>query len=309
MKKFITKLMFFLIPIILFFVGLELFVQNDQNSFKTIAKYFDKNKANAEVLILGSSHHQNGLNPEFFIQNTINISYGAQDIKSDSALFFHNIKAMKNLKTVIFELDYHRMDIEYNNDFYRYPWYYFYYDLEVVPIKWYNKISLYSSNPTFFNELIKSKLEKSYKKQIINKFGYVTDNYTDQFKIMKYDSIKIFNTAKDRLKDRHKELSAKAFAKNKERIEALIKYCKQNKIKLCFLSTPVLKSYSDSKIEVKKNKILNLINELKIKHNILYFDFQNDTRFNINDFRNDDHLNVNGAKKYSLIINNVIRNY
>lgn len=306
MKKFITKLLFFLIPIILFFMGLELFVQNDQNSFKTIAKYFNKNKANAEVLILGSSHHQNGLNPEFFNQNTINISYGAQDIKSDSALFFHNIKAMKNLKTVIFELDYHRMDIENNNDFYRYPWYYFYYDIEIVPIKWYNKLSLYSSNPSFFNAIIKSKFDKNYKKQNINKFGYVTANYEDQFKLMKYDSVKIFSTANERLKDRHKELSHNAFVKNKERLVAIIKYCKINKIKICFLSTPVLKSYSDNKVKIKKNNMLNLINELKLKHNIIYYDFQDDARFNLNDFRNDDHLNVNGAKKYSIIINEVI---
>ncbi len=52
--------------------------------------------------------------------------------------------------------------------------------------------------------------------------------------------------------------------------------------------------------------MLNLINELKLKHNIIYYDFQDDKRFSIKDYRNDDHLNVNGAKKYSIIINEII---
>lgn len=307
MKNFSIKIALFLLPILLFFIGLELFVQNDKNSFKTIANYFKENKATAEILILGSSHNQNGFNPEYFDKKTVNISYGSQDIKVDSALFFNNIKEMKELKTVIFELDYHRMDLENVANFYRYPWYYFYYDIEIYPLDWFNKISLYYSNPDFFNAIIKSKFDKNHKNQVINKFGYVEANYDNQFEQMKYDSIKIFNSAEERLKETHKEQSEKAFKSNKRRIVSIIEYCKTNNIKLYFLSSPLLQTYIDNKIENKNKKMIQLINELKSNYQINYIDFQHDTRFNIKDFRNDDHLNDVGAKKYSLILNEIIK--
>src|SRR5215207_1738069 len=119
MKRFIYKSLFFLFPILAFLIGLEIYVRTDANSFKTIATYFENNKSEVEVLVLGSSHNQNGINPKYFTKKTANISYGAQDIKIDSALVFDNIKEMKNLKTIIFEMDYHRMDIENEPNFYR----------------------------------------------------------------------------------------------------------------------------------------------------------------------------------------------
>ncbi len=307
MKNFSIKIALFLLPILLFFIGLELFVQNDKNSFKTIANYFKENKATAEILILGSSHNQNGFNPKYFDKKTVNISYGSQDIKIDSVLFFNNIKEMNSVKKVIFELDYHRMDVENESNFYRYPWYYFYYNVEIYPLNWFSKISLYSSNPEFFNAIIKNKFSKNHKDQVINKFGYVEANYDNQFEQMKYDSISIFNSAKERLKDRHKEVSEKAFNMNKRRIVSIIEYCDANNIKLYFLSSPLFQTYIANKIENKNAKMIALINDLRSKYKINYIDFQNDNRFSVKDFRNDDHLNDIGAKKYSLIINEIMK--
>ena len=182
MKKFLFKFILFCLPVLILLLGMELYFRNAPNSFITIANYFNANKQDVEVLILGSSHNQNGFNPKYCKANTLNLSYGQQDIQMDSALFFSNVKQMKHLKTVVFELDYHRMDIENGKDYFRLPWYYIYYNAEIYPVKWYNKLSLYTSNPEFFNNILLKEIKGESKIQTINKYGYSKAGfYTTQF--------------------------------------------------------------------------------------------------------------------------------
>ena len=105
MQKFIPKLLFFIFPLMVLIIGMEIYFRNAPNAFITKADYFKANKDKIEVLILGSSHNQNGLNSKFFTKKTANLSYGSQDIQIDSALFFSNVKQMKNLKKVIFDFN------------------------------------------------------------------------------------------------------------------------------------------------------------------------------------------------------------
>ncbi len=306
MKQFLYKSLWFLLPVIVIFTAIEIYIRNTENSFITKARYFQKNKEQIEVLVLGSSHNQNGVNPEFFRSKTANLSYGSQDIQIDSALFFSNVKQMKNLKKVIFEMDYHRMDIQNEPTFYRFPWYYLYYGVEVQPVKFVNKISLYASNTDFFNNIILDQLKSNYKPQVINQYGFVEANYANDFLDLNYDEAKIEATAKERLQSRHKEVSVSNFNRNKSRIQSMIAYCKVHKIELYFFSSPLYKTYIENKILTKDQKVKKYIQELVNQENIKYFDFENDSRFGLKDFSNDDHLNAKGAEKYSKLIDSII---
>ena len=309
MKQFLAKSLWFLLPVLLFFTAMEIYIRNSENSFITKAKYFQKNKEQVEVLVLGSSHNQNGVNPKFFRSKTTNLSYGSQDIQIDSALFFSNVKQMKNLKKVVFELDYHRLDIENKPDFYRFPWYYMYYGIEVQPVKFVHKVSLYSSNVDFFNTIILDQFSSNYKPQVINEFGFVEKNYTDDFVGFFYMENKIEATAKERLKSRHKEFSAKNFNRNASRIQSMIAYCKNNNIELYFFSSPLYKTYIENKIPMKDQKVKNYIQKLITNEKINYYNFENTSRFELYDFSNDDHLNAKGAEKYSKLIDSIIHQW
>lgn len=306
MKKFIQKTILFAFPILLILIGVEFYIRNSSNSFVTVANYFKKNKENTEVLILGSSHNQCAVNPKFFKLKTVNLSYGSQDIEINSALFFHNVKQMKNLKKVIFELDYHYLDTQREKDYYRYPWYSLYYGIEIQPINQFSKFSFYSSNPKLFNKLFLEKMKPNYKAPIINKYGFEEGDVLDEFSEMKYDSVKIENTAQKRLKYRHKELSDTDLKKNAERIIAIIKYCKENNIEIYFFSPPVYKTYFKNELTYKKKRVDEFIQKIISQHNVQYYDFENSSRFNIKDFSNDDHLNAKGAVKFSVIIDSIL---
>lgn len=307
MKAFLIKSLFFLLPLMLIFAGVEWYIRNSSNSFISKANYFKNNSNSIEVLVLGTSHNQNGVNPKYFTSKTCNLAYASQNIQLDSAVFFSAVKKLKNLKKVVFEMDYHRMEIDSDDKMYRLPWYYIYYGIEVYPLKAINKYSLYASNTAFFNNVIIDDIKNSGKAKEINEFGFVEKNYSNEFEKLQYDSIKINARATQRLKNRHRELSVEAFRKNQKRIEAIIDYCKKNNIELYFFSSPLYHTYLDSKIPEKEKRFKAYIKELISKYNIHYYNFENSKKFTISDFSNEDHLNAIGAEKYSKTIDSILQ--
>lgn len=306
MRKFLIKFCLFILPIIFFFGGIEWYVRNLPNAFITKSKYLKENLNSIQTLVLGTSHSQNGINPKYFSKKTANISYGSQDINTDVALLFHYAPKMPNLTTVIFEYDYHRMDIDNPPEFYRFPWYYIFYNIEVKPLSLKQKFSLYFSNPTFFNHIILDRFENK-PEQKVNKYGFVEKNYTNEFLQMDYDEQKINQLAKVRLANRHKEYSNPIFQKNKKNINILVAYCKQNNIQLVFVSSPLYSSYIHEEISQKAKRNQRFIDTLKKNFHINYLDLSKSKRFTVKDFSNEDHLNAEGAKKYSKILDSLTK--
>lgn len=306
MKKFNSKFLSFTLPILLLLLGLELYVRKSENSFKTKSDYLQNNLTSVENIVLGTSHSQNGINPIFFSSNTANISYGSQDIKTDSALLFRFAPQMPKLKTVFFEYDYHRLDINNGDDFYRIPWYYIFYGVQIKPLSYLKKISLYYSNPDFFNNIILDRL-KNKPQPKINKYGFVEENYTDEYIKLNYDSLAVQNLANKNLENRHKEISEENFQRNADKIISVITFCKKNNLRLVFVATPLTHYYRKAEIPQKKKKVDSLMQHLKRIYNVQYFDFSSNPDFKITDFSNEDHLNAKGAEKYSKKLNQLVR--
>lgn len=306
MSTFLKKVVYFIFPIVMLFIGIELYFRNQNHPFKLKATHQKENLAEIENVFLGSSHTQNGINPEYFSKRTSNLGFAAQNIQLDSALFFKVIPKMEKVKNVIIELDYHRLDDPIDKNYFRLPWYYIYYDIEVYPINLINKISLYSSNIQFFNSNLLNSFKSTYKEKVVNKYGYVVKNYNDYFAPMKYDSLKIFKTASTRLKNRHTDISLNLRLSNKNRINQMVTYCNQNNIKVYILTFPLCKTYRALKIVEKDSYRKHFIDSL-VKHSkVKLLDYESSTDFNLKDFSDDDHLNPSGAKKLSLMLNKII---
>jgi len=208
-------------------LSIEIYFRNVENAFKIKAEFHKRNLNEIETLFLGSSHTQNGVNPRFLKSKSSNLSFGSQDIQLDSALFFSYIPKMSNLKNVVVELDYHRLDLENNADYYRYSWYHIYHDIEIHPIKFHKKLSLYASSPSFFNSNFISSLKRDKNKQVFNEYGYVEKNYIDHFTPLHHDKLVIKNSAIQRLSGRHIENFPNSRNRNKNRLNAIINYCKK----------------------------------------------------------------------------------
>ncbi|RAR51143.1 hypothetical protein [Flavobacterium lacus] len=306
MKVFSLKLIIFFLPIVVVAVGLEIYFRNVENAFKIKADFQQQNIDKIETLVLGTSHSQNGINPKYFDNLTSNLSFGSQDIQLDSALFFNYIDKMKSLKNIIIELDYHRLDIENDKNYFRLPWYYMYHQVQVYPIKLIKKFSLYSSNISFFNQNLINALKGTSKKQKINEFGFVEENYIDDFLPLKYDSTLIFRNSPERLKNRHQEDSETIRISNKKRLDFMIDYAIKKRFTVYIVSTPLYKTYRDHKLVLKDSYRKKYIDSLITHSKIRYVNLEDSPLFIVKDFSNDDHLNATGAKKYSSLLNEAI---
>jgi hypothetical protein len=71
MKKFLFHLSKIFLPILFFFLVLEIAIRKTPNDYQLKKEYLDKNAAEINTLILGSSHTFYGLNPEYFSKKNI----------------------------------------------------------------------------------------------------------------------------------------------------------------------------------------------------------------------------------------------
>lgn len=304
MKLLLTRVLIFFSPFIIWVAMLEIFSLNCSNTFKTKADYLKGELENIEVLILGSSHNQWAINPEYIKLKTANIAFGGQDVQLDSALFFSYIEKMTRLKHVILELDYHTLEQRNDDEYFRSPWYYKYYGVELRPLHFFKKISLYYSSPGFFNSYFISTLDPSREKAVVNKYGFVMNESRGAFYDFKYDSVRILETVRERAWWDYP--SAKNYFFNKRKMNSIISYCDKNFIHSLILSTPAFKSYGSTHVAEKETRRKNYIDSLFSHSSARYFDFESTAEFKITDFQDDDHLNSEGAKKFTLMVNNLL---
>jgi hypothetical protein len=302
MKKFITKTIFISLPIILIGIFIELFISYYPNTFNTKASYLNSNLKNIEYLFLGSSHTQNSINPKFLDLTAANVAYGSQDYQLDSAIFFKYINRLNKIKTVFIEMDYHSLEKKNDADYFRLPWYYKYYDINLYNFKPNDKMSLFLSNPSFFRNYLIDKMNPFNKHLIINKFGFV-ENDSDIFEKLNFNATTIAQTSIARLKNRYTSESIANFEFNKIKILSIISYCDKNNIEVIVLKNPVYKTYRKNYIKDKEDRNRVFLDSLSLNRRIKLLDFEADSRFNIKDFKNDDHLNSKGAEKLSTFIN------
>ena len=95
-------------------------------------------------------------------------------------------------------------------------------------------------------------------------------------------------------------------------IEEIFKICKEEKFNIILVTTP--QTYIYNSIIGKENyqeRIYNNILKLKEEYDFIYLDYSHDNRFenNFSLFYDDDHLNEKGAKIFTKILLNDIKNY
>ena len=271
---------------------------------------FKKSKENIDILILGSSHNQNAINPEIINDfSCSNLACGGQDVRIDSALFNLVFEQLPKLQFVVFELSYHTLEYENKIMYSGNSLYLRFYNINLfnrgVNIKDY---SIYLSNPKFYNRF----LNPFAKKISVNKYGFATDLFSDgselhRFKKLKYNENVILNDTANKYIKRHKYEDVEAYNKNTLTISRMINECIKKDITPIIISPPVYKSYFNSYINSKEKRRKDFINKILLNYPYsVYIDYEQDNRFKVTDFKNEDHLNPIGAKKFSRLLNDTI---
>ena len=306
MKKFLILFLKFIFPFLLLVAGIELYVLFYPSSFTLKANYLKKNEGEIKTVILGSSHNQNALDPSYFQYNTINLANPGQDVQLDSALFFKYIQKLKSTNLVILEMDYHTMEEKNDSSYFRLPWYYRFFDIKLYPISLLNRVSIYSSSPSFFNKLFVDEINPKKLRYRLNKYGFIVNDFPGVMEDLKYDSLSLAETSDERLKDKHTAQSLENFYFNRSKINSIIAYCIVHNIKVVLISTPMYTTYINHEIAAKNNRRKKYVDSIIKLPNTYYFNFENSPLFNVHDFKNDDHLNSAGAAKFSKIVDSIV---
>jgi hypothetical protein len=318
-KKFIYHvLLFLLLPTIIILFS-DTFLRNQNSLYKEKYEGALRCKDSIEIIILGNSHANYGVDPNAFDLFAYNLANAAQSIYFDKRITISLLPYFKKLKYVFISVDYHSLYFSSQGS-HEDIWSYYGNGIK------YKKSNYFLANisPTLFGYTPRVSWSL-FKKKIVNNLKYGTDiidfdvenginlkgsiakgfisfegNNNSGFTIEKYKHKAYgFNELIEASNEKDEIL-----ADLKDFLEVLIR----NNITPILFTSPTYQEYNKY---LDKSVINNNIKEIKKiceKYNIEYLDFMNSNTFEKNDFYNADHLNKKGAKKLSKILNYLITN-
>ncbi len=302
MNKFLTKILLFLLPIIIIGLSMELLLRQIPNQYVLKNEYVKLNSNKIETLVLGSSHSYYGVNPEYFTKPCFNSANISQSLNFDLALLKKYESDLSNLKTVILPISYFSLfeKLDEGDEFWRVKNYTIYYDLDVSD-KLVENSEILSIKPG-------NNLSRIFSYYISNGFELDCSELGWGNSYIAEESLDVDNTGKSSAK-RHTIDDLSLLNENISILENLINLCDKKNINVLLFTPPAYKSYYEKLNKKQLNITVNNAKELASSFgNCTYINLLKDSSFTEKDFFDADHLNNIGAKKLSSLLNQLVSN-
>lgn len=258
----------------------------------------DSNAGTLRILVLGSSHTLQGIDPQYFDEPAFNLASMSQTLKYDHFLFNKYSDKLTALRYLIVPISYFSLfgQLEDCNENYRIKNYSIYYHCQ------YHLLSV-KYNTEIFNGDTKSNIVRLMKYLLYdsndlscNKYGY-SSGYSDATE-RDLDETGKAAVLRHTIADPYKYLR-----ENVGYLESMIHACGSKKARVILLTLPALSHYTSRLDKKQLDLTARTCEKLQEKHeNVRYFSYLNDPRFTKEDFRDADHLNRRGAKQFTLIL-------
>ena len=284
---------------------MEYFSAQLPSVFKVNEAYIQQEQNQFETLVLGSSQMQSAVNPEWLDSPTLNLASGDQHHDTDFKLLKGiQGKNLSNLKTIVLEVSYSHFELPHNGpNFWKHSLYLKYYDINTFERSTYFKDRLlYLANPRFFSERINEHFIQKQGFTDFNAFGFNTENYEGQFKVLGYDEEKIAKVPNFKINTKP---NAYIFKTNTALFIEMLDFLVEKNFKVIIAKLPMYKTYPARRnLDILKRRDSVLASVLQKYPNTQLLDLENNTTdFNVNDYWNQSHLNPDGAKKFTARLN------
>ena len=316
MKKFCIKIVIFLLPFILVTLFFEIYLRGINTNYKEkMAGLQAKNKS-IELLVLGNSHANYGIDPTKFDLETYNMAMVNQPLYHDYKITEKVIDSLKNLKAVVICIDYHTL--YFSDQGLRNNWIYYDYDID-TNVKFINKFSRFWNGYT--PKVSFSMLKYDVKRRIFSyKNKIPTLNYHVEEGVVITDTIKngwLGYTGSNSKKFTHQAALNRANTFNKliedeeEKrnnlllLNDFLDLLNKRGIKSFVITMPSSSVFNANVREDVRKKDILLVNETLKKHNVNYYDFFHSLKEE-EYYYDSDHLNKKGAHLFSSILNDSI---
>ncbi len=308
MYKFIKKIFVVLLFFMLITSVFDIWLRSQKLSYAAKYEGLIKAKDKVELIILGNSHANYGVNPSVFKNiYAYNLANVSQKIYQDKRIILKALSEYKfpKLKYVMINVDYH--SLIYSSQEQRNLW--SYYDLG---IKYKDENYLLPNLSPFLwgykPKVTFSFLEKHFRKKqkyLDSEYGVNPhSSYIKGFLAFEGTDNSRFNNKayKERVASWKEDINNSERKEIVQDLRELITTLKNKGIKPILFSNPTYKDYNmflDKNIINRNNHDISIIcDEFKIK----YLDFMIDKHFTKEHFYNEDHLNSKGAKLFTQMI-------
>lgn len=304
MKKFLLKMFCFILPLIILFIFAEYRLSRVENSYTFKKKNIEKQLNEIEVLNLGSSHGNYGLDSDFYSYRGYNMANVSQSLYYDYHIFNKYCDKMKNLKVVIipvspFTLGFKMIDSEeYWREFF-YEWFYgipMENSSKLIDMRRFSRFALYGNKESM------QYLKNPNRINIENDFKENGSNIKKQYNLEEYMGNISETEGKKRADFHEKIFDKKNIEENMFYLEEIVKKCREKNIVPIIITTPTYVTYYENLNRENLKITEQKLGEIQKKYGVEYYNYLKDSRFVKEDFKDNDHLNPKGAEKFSKIV-------
>ncbi|PLX09014.1 MAG: hypothetical protein C0596_04235 [Marinilabiliales bacterium] len=305
MKKFLIKILLFVLPILLIAIPLDFFISKNLKKSTTHAygEYLVWNdiysgQIDADIAIYGSSRSWVHISPEI-LEDSLNMSaynFGIDALNFKFQYFRHQqlLKYNKKPKMIIVSGDI--FSFEKEEEFYNHE--------QILPYMLWNKD--YYKNRKIFNgyntlDFIIPLIRYTGKTQELIHAFKLSANIKNPhpMRIKGYMGMqRTWNSDLEKAKKEHGSLKIKIDQDLLNLFDKFLIECKNNDIEVILVYSP---EYIEGQTFIEnRDEIMNLWEGFSEKHNILYLDYTQDSMcYNRDYFYNATHLNKNGSEIFS----------
>ena len=308
MRRFLVKLSLFTTLALLLLVAIEVALLFVPNTYSYKREYLEKHINNINILLMGSSYIEEGVCPEIIGDGCFNIAIAGRDIVFDAEIAKKYFSQMNQLKVVLLPLDYSKFEFGrgYKNPLDTRI------ELDRMTVTYrcmhYKYMHLYVDELWYWSEILNSQLN------YISRF-WQSRNENVECDSLGYHALMLKNRqdgweyrAVPPIIDTSKQIDKDAFNRYWPYIEAMADCANKRGVKLVLVNIPKYKTYQN---DINNNVIQEmnlLISQLQSKfNNVIYWDFTYNEDFGENDFFDACHLSEEGAKKFSRMLGDKIR--
>lgn len=276
------------------------------NDYLLKKNYLDHNASQLECLVLGSSHSYYGLDPQYFTGKTFNAGYVSQTLNFDYMILEKYKEHLANLKVIVLPISYFSFfnKLEMGDESWRVVNYIKYSNLK-FSYSWKYQVEIFSLH---FN-LIMYKLYKYYLRGESN----ITSSPLGS-------ALASTSGSGNRLEESGKNAAARhsvghlntasnrqMFVDNEQFLRSILHICQQKDIKVILFMPPAHTAYSHHLHADQLTTTINKANEITAEFpNSIFINFLSDPYFDAEDFGDADHMSQEGAKKLSLLLDEII---
>ena len=301
MRRFFTRFIILLFPFLVIFLMIEYKASKLPNSYAQKKQSLREQAQAVNVLVLGSSHAFDDIDPNLFTCKGYNLSNQSQSLFYDTRLCMKYLGQLPHLRCVIITISYFSLFYELKDipEGWRGYFYYRYFGLRYPSLdftdpKIFSYTALYTRD--FISAMMFSKLNNR------DEFGDIQSNGWKKVPAPADSTAISDSTGREHALFHNSLIRMKNLMANVGYLRELLAELHKRNIPVCFVTTPVYQTYSKylSPFIIQANR--TIIGGLCREFSAGYFDYLNDPRFLKSDFSDNDHLNIAGAEKFSRIL-------